>query len=419
MRVGLRWYEKSGAARVISRGAEILSATRGARNQAGPVSGLASRLLSQREVSQPMGDCPSIQRPGRAAPGLILLCAVGLTLAACAAPPPSEPRGPLRWPEPPQTVRIEFVRSIRGAADIARPPGLWQKVALLLGVSEPRATRPIAHPADVEISDDGTLLYVSDFAQGLVHVFDLEAGTTRYFGEHQPFVRPFGLALDAEGNLYVAEQELRRIRVVSPSGDLIRTIPCGNVLRPVDIELDESGERIFVVDGSRQFSPEHYVHVLSLEGEELARIGGGRGSAPGELLFPTYLALDESGRVFVTDTMNSRISVFGPDGEFERTIGDRGDGAGFFDKPKGLAFDAFGNLYVVDSSWSNVQIFGPHGDVLLYFGGRGGYAGLLRNPTGIAIARDAHEIVVGDYLNRRLSLYRLVNTTAGDGIPQP
>jgi len=114
--------------------------------------------------------------------------------------------------------------------------------------------------------------------------------------------------------------------------------------------------------------------------------------------------------------MNSRISVFDAQGEFVRTIGSRGDGFGLFDKPKGVDLDAFGNVYVVDSSWSNVQIFGPDGDVLLYFGGRGGYPGLLRNPTAIAIAPD-NTIYVGDYLNRRVTIYRLVNTEAGDGLP--
>jgi hypothetical protein len=71
---------------------------------------------------------------------------------------------------------------------------------------------------------------------------------------------------------------------------------------------------------------------------------------------------------------------------------------------------------VVDSSWSNVQIFGPRDDVLLFFGGRGGLPGLLRNPTGIAISPN-NEIFVGDYLNRRFGVYRLVNTGPGDGVP--
>ena len=81
-----------------------------------------------------------------------------------------------------------------------------------------------------------------------------------------------------------------------------------------------------------------------------------------------------------------------------------------------MTLDSFGNLYVVDSSWSNVQIFGPEDHVLLYFGGRGSYPGLLRNPTGISVGPD-NMIYVGDYLNRQINVYRLVNTNADDGIP--
>ena len=227
--------------------------------------------------------------------------------------------------------------------------------------------------------------------------------------------------MDAAGNVYVAEQAARRIRVLSPEGETLRMLESPSLVRPIDIALDEARGRLYVADGARQHSPEHFVRVLDLEGNDLFRIGLGRGNEPGELLFPTYLAVAPDGRLFVSDTMNARISVFDPDGAFVRTIGARGDGWGLFDKPKGVAFDSFGNLYVVDSSWSIVQIFGPQDDALLYFGGRGSHAGLLRNPTAIAIARASGEnrIFVADYLNRRLSIYRLVNTAPGDGVASP
>jgi DNA-binding beta-propeller fold protein YncE len=176
---------------------------------------------------------------------------------------------------------------------------------------------------------------------------------------------------------------------------------------------------MYVADPSHQKSEEHFVRIFDLEGKYLGNVGQGRGLAAGQLLFPTYLTLGPDGNLFVSDTMNSRVSVFDGEGNFVRTIGERGDGFGQFDKPKGLAFDSFGNLYVVDSSWSNVQIFGPEDDILLYFGGRGGYPGLLRNPTAIAVAPAQNIIYVGDYLNHRVVVYRLVNTESGDGLPNP
>jgi DNA-binding beta-propeller fold protein YncE len=297
------------------------------------------------------------------------------------------------------------------------PPTFGENVANFIGLDSGKRVRNIVHPVDIEVTPDGSVVYVSDFAQGIIHVYDLAKEEARYLGGSEPFARPFGLALDSSGNLYVAEQDLQQIRVLSPTGETLRFFRSDRLIRPVDIALDEANGRLYVADGSHQNSQEHYVRVFDLEGNYLGEVGKGRGSAEGYLLFPTYLAVDDAGNLFVADTMNSRVSVFDSEGRFLRTVGARGDGFGLFDKPKGVALDSFGNLYVVDSSWSNVQIFGPEGHVLLYFGGRGGYPGLLRNPTGIAIAKSVNKIFVGDYLNRRLTVYHLVNTQMGDGVP--
>jgi DNA-binding beta-propeller fold protein YncE len=206
--------------------------------------------------------------------------------------------------------------------------------------------------------------------------------------------------------------------VVDSAGATLRIFGSDQLIRPTDIEIDTVRGRLYVVDGSRQASPEHYVRIFDLDGNYLGEVGHGKGSGEGWLMFPTYLTLDPDGNLYVADTLNSRVSVFDPEGRFVKSVGQRGDGVGMFDKPKGLAFDAFGNLYVADSSWSNVQIFGPNEEVLLFFGGRGAYPGLLKNPTCIAIARNSNTIYVGDYLNHRIGVYRLVNTKAGDGISE-
>jgi len=353
----------------------------------------------------------------RAVARLAGCAAIAFAAIGCASGGGGELPVTLRWPDPPDPSRIEYVSIIQSSRDLTGPPSFGDNFKDFIGLDGSAEVRSIIQPADIAVSADGSTVYVSDFAQGIVHVFDQARGEARYFGADEPLYRPFGLALDSAGNLYVAEQEKQQIRVIDPGGNTLRFFRSDRLVRPVDIEIDEGRNRLYVADGSHQNSKEHYVRIFDLEGNYLGEIGDGRGSSEGRLLFPTYLAVDESnGSVYVADTMNSRISVFDAQGEFVRTIGSRGDGFGLFDKPKGVDLDAFGNVYVVDSSWSNVQIFGPDGDVLLYFGGRGGYPGLLRNPTAIAIAPD-NTIYVGDYLNRRVTIYRLVNTEAGDGLP--
>ena len=353
-----------------------------------------------------------LARIARGAGALSLSLCLGCTQSG-----PPQPALELRWPEPPLETRIAHIRSIASPLDLEPEVSRWDLFVDFLFGRRTRI-RGIRHPADVEVSPDGRTLYVSDFAQGIVHIFDLEERTVRYLGQPATLARPFGLALDAAGNLYIAEQAKRQIRVVSPSGSTLDIFRSDHLIRPTDVALDQKRGRLYVADPSHQDSLEHFVRVFDLDGKYLGEVGQGRGMAPGQLLFPTYVTLDSDGNVYVADTMNARISVFDPSGNFLRIIGSRGDGFGRFDKPKGIAFDSFGNLYVVDSSWSNVQIFGPGGDVLLYFGGRGGYPGLLRNPTGVAISRQQNRIFVADYLNHRVSVYQLMNTKPGDGIPQ-
>ncbi len=323
---------------------------------------------------------------------LLLVLIAGFSCASSQG----EPAIRLQWPEPPEITRITYVRSIYGPR-VAAPPSAWRRFTNFLGVTLDDRVRPMMHAADIAVSPDGQLIYVSDFAQGIIHVFDLAAQEVRYIAEASPMANPFGLTLDSSGKLYVVEQGARQVRVMSPEGEMLQVIKDKRLIRPSDVAVDEVRGRIYVADPARQNSPDHYVRVFDLEGNYLTDVGLGRGTGPGYLLFPTYL--------------------FDAEGEFLRVIGERGDGYGQFDKPKGTALDSLGNLYVTDSSWSNVQIFNPEGDVLLYFGGRGAYPGLLANPTGIAIASETDTIFVADYLNRRVVVYQLVNTSSRDDVP--
>ena len=137
----------------------------------------------------------------------------------------------------------------------------------------------------------------------------------------------------------------------------------------------------------------------------------GRGDCDGCLLFPTFVAVDTLGRVFVSNTLNGRVEVFDVDGNFVKRIGERGTGFGMFDKPKGVAVDSFGNVYVVDSGWSNVQIFNEKGEVLLYFGGRGTYPGLLANPTGISIDKQ-NRVLRCEFVGGNLDDFAIVSHQA-------
>lgn len=338
-------------------------------------------------------------------------------LAGCATVPQKEEVARLVWPPPPLTARIEFVRSIVSEEDLGRDTTFSQQLLHFLGGQKAPPSR-IVEPMGLAVSDDGQRLYVSDFAHLAVFVFDFGQKAFTRIGEGEKLARPVGLALDAEERLYVVEQAKKGISVFNRQGKRVRFITHPSIERPTGIALDRGGGRIYLADTGHTQSDEHTVKIFSMSGDLIGRIGQGKGEGPGQFLFPTYLAGDDNGNIYVTDTLNSRVQMFDPDGKLLMTFGQRGTAWGMFDKPKGVALDSFGNVYVVDSGWSNVQIFNQKGKVLLFFGGRGPIPGMLKNPTAIAIDRN-NRVYVADYLNHRVEVYQLVNTSAEDSFLSP
>lgn len=327
----------------------------------------------------------------------------------------SDPWPTLQWPDAPLEPRIQFVQTFATEKHLGREPTRSEQFRQFLTGERPPSSH-VYQPMDVAVSDDGRRIYVSDFGQLVVFVFDLDTRSVSRIGYDRPFAGPFGLAIDTDGFLYVSEQAKQRIVVLDPDHRPVRVITHPSLVRPADIAIDRNLGRLYVADPAHRNTDNHTVKIFDLDGTFRGEMGDGKGQCEGCLFFPTYVEVDGKGRVYVTSTLNARVDVFESSGEYARTIGERGNAFGMFDKPKGIAVDSFGNVYITDSGWSTVQIFNGEGDVLLYFGGRGIVPGLLRNPTGIAI--DAkNRIYVADYLNYRVNAYQLVNTTAEDSYP--
>ena len=339
-----------------------------------------------------------------------MLLVLGALAGGCASTPPKKVSEiHLAWPAPPQEARIKYVRSIYGEDLFSHGSTFSDSLRDFLAGEKPRETE-LVQPMGLAVSDDGQRLYASDFVQSAVFIFDF---ANKKFSKIENLAMPVGLALDGQENLYVVEQEKKGVAVFDKTGKPLKFITDPTLQRPTGIAIDRQRKKMYVVDTSHTKSTDHSVKIFSLDGKLLGKLGKGKGSAPGQFLFPTYVTLDTQGNVYVTDTLNSRVEMFDADGNYQKSFGQRDNGWGMFDKPKGVAIDSFGNLYVADSGWSNVQIFNSKGQILLFFGGRGPIPGMLKNPTAVTI--DKHnKIYVGDYINHRIEEYELVNTRASD-----
>jgi DNA-binding beta-propeller fold protein YncE len=319
--------------------------------------------------------------PRAIARGVCVLSALGVTAAAQTGAP--------RWPPAPEPARIRFVRSIDPAAVRGKPSFFSKVLRVLIGDrEEPRMRQPYG----VAVAADGTI-YVADTYGKAIHVYDLKKPAYRSIAVDGGSL--IGVAV-AGNRLFVTDSESGRLLALDLKGRVQWTLgPKQGLQRPTG--LVAANDQLYVVDTLR-----HCVVMVSFTGVIGERFGS-RGDGEGEFNFPTNIARSQDGRLYVTDAMNFRVQIFDRAGRFIRAFGQLGDGSGDFDKPKGIAVDGAGRVYVVEGLNDVVQVFDDEGRLLLVFGGSGTRDGELYLPSGIAIVNDL--VYVADSANRRVAMF--------------
>lgn len=344
-----------------------------------------------------------------AARALLALAALAATACATTSPKPQED---LRWPLPPEIARVKFVRSIRTGDDIKS--SAWRR--FWRSLVEDKSASVVDMPTGLALSVDEKTLYVASPTASPVLAIDLVQGRVTQFASHAETRprSPYGIAVDGDDNVYVADSVGNVVIVYSRDGKLVRKIT-EKVERPTGIAIDRRRQLVYVVSGVTRESSHHRVEAFGLDGKHRRTIGT-RGTAAGEFNFPGHLAVSANGTLYVSDMLNFRIQQFDAEGNLQGMFGAPGRGPGLFDKAKGVAFDSFGNVYVADGEQAIVQIFNSQHQVLMGFGGRLERRGFMIVPTGLAID-SKNTIYVADYAAKCVNEYQLVNTTAADSFP--
>jgi streptogramin lyase len=154
-----------------------------------------------------------------------------------------------------------------------------------------------------------------------------------------------------------------------PSGKLLASFGAGMFVFPHGIALDKQGN-VYVADADGKDGKGDVVVKFSPEGKVLMTLGhpGMPGSAEGYFDKPTSVAVAPDGTIFVADGhgpgSNARIVKIAPDGTWIKTWGKEGKGPGEFDVPHGIALDSQGRVFVADRSNSRIQIFDQDGKFL-------------------------------------------------------
>ena len=263
-----------------------------------------------------------------------------------------------------------------------------------------------------------------------------------------------GVALDAAGNLYIADVSNRRIRKVSPVG--IITTVAGNgrsgfsgdggpatsaeLNQPVGVAVDATGSLYIAEEFNhriRKVSPGGIITTVA--GNGVPGFSGDGGPATGASLNqPQGVAVDAAGNLYIADTLNQRIRKVSPAGIITTVAGNgnsgfSGDGgpatsASLF-TPGGIAVDAFGNLYIADTRNERIRKVSPDGIITTVAGSglppRGGFSGdggpatsaRLDFPLGVAVDGSGN-LYIADDKNRRIrkvSPSGIITTLAGSG----
>lgn len=213
------------------------------------------------------------------------------------------------------------------------------------------------------------------------------------------FKTPQGLTLDAADSLYVADRDLNRVVKLSPDGQMLLLkigktdgngrpksgSGVGELKHPFDVAVDGNGD-IYVADsGNRR------IQVFNSSGTFLRQFGQGVLGSDSEV---RGIALSPAG-LWVSDKEQKVIHLFSRAGVLNKTIGDADSVVGEISRMRGLTTDRLGALYIVEPNRDRAQKFDPQGKGLLAFGSKAGLSKAdkhakryLTQPIDAAVAPD-------------------------------
>jgi hypothetical protein len=281
-------------------------------------------------------------------------------------------------------------------------------------------------------------------------------GTTGFSGDGGPatnasLYEPTGVAVDAAGNVYIADPGNHRVRKVSTSGTITTVAGNGSPGFSGDggpatnasldglrgVAVDAAGN-LYIADwvNSRVRKVSTSGMITTVAGSGTYGFSGDGGPATDASLSSPYgVAVDAAGNLYIADAGNSRVRKVSTSGTITTvagsgTYGFSGDGGpatnAALSSPQGVALDAAGNLYIADAQDTRVRKVSTSGTITTVagsgtygFSGDGGPAtdAGLKGPTGVAVDAAGNLYIAdpGNHRVRKVSTSGTITTVAGNG----
>lgn len=270
---------------------------------------------------------------------------------------------------------------------------------------------PLAAPAQVAYDAAGNL-YIADLNDNVIRKVDLAGIVTTVAGTgEQGFAGdggaatsalldfPAGVAVDAAGNIYIADTHNQRVRKVS-NGTITTIAGTGTagfsgdngastsaqLSGPTALAVDANGNLYIADTDNHRIRKISGVTITTVAGNgEQGFSGDGGAATAAGIDSPNGVAVDAAGNIYIADTHNQRVRVVSAAGTISTLAGngskaysgDGGTAAGAsLARPRGLSVDAAGNIYIADSDNNRIRVVGTTGKIGTAAGnGEQGFAG--------------------------------------------
>lgn len=295
---------------------------------------------------------------------------------------------------------IKYIGQFSGIEQNNSESGFFERLfKLISGKKEQNLQRPF----NIAMKDSNHIYVIDQGNQGLM----VQTLSDRFYystsSEKLTFSSPVGVCMLNDFSALFTDSKLNMIFIHDDTRLQPRQWETDVALsQPTGITFNSQTKHIWVAETGR-----HCLSIFDRNGRRIKQIGN-RGTDEGQFNFPTFICTDDSGLVYVVDSMNFRVQIFDSAGRFITMFGQAGDASGYFARPKGVAVDSDGYIYIVDALFHNVQVFNQSARFLYAFGNQGQGNGEFWMPAGIHISPE-NRIYIADTYNSRVQIFQRID----------
>ncbi|XP_035663916.1 E3 ubiquitin-protein ligase TRIM71-like [Branchiostoma floridae] len=269
-----------------------------------------------------------------------------------------------------------------------------------------KGSQPGQFDSPIDVAVRGDRLYVADFGNCRVQVFDLSGSAPKFCSSFPTTASPGGLAVQTDGTIVVRSG--KEVEKFSPSGELINKFSLGKYCtNPYGLAVQRDG-RVVVTDFHK-----HSIFLFEADGTRVKSVRrNGKGKEKVQFNKPYFICVDKEDNIIVANKGSHRVQVFDKNLNFQHKFGQKGIEPQDMFAPHGVSADSRGNIVLANVGDKTGEAGVEHGKKLQVFRSDGTWVSTISNdrdklnlPHGVAVTEDGH-VFVADTGDHCIKKYR-------------